>query len=1558
MAASGVLGRLKVILAADATQMQKGFDKAEGKTKAFGARIRRVSDEMNRVFVRGMVAGTAALTGFAAASVKVGSEFEHAMQFVGATANATGDEMVALEAEARNIGSTTLFSARQAAQGMTEFARAGMTTNEIISASRPAMLLAGATMTDMATATQGMSATLRQFGLDTSEASRVSDVLALATRKSLFNLSGLLTAMKYGGPQARAYGLSLEEAVAAMMEFRNIGLEAHQAGVYFRMMLAKTGKVTPEAESELRKYGLTTDSISLKTNNFAGVLKNLADADIPKAAGAMERIFGVRAGPVVQVLVENMKLGKDEFNAYTDALLGAGGTTEDMYNRLLDTVTAQFTIMKSAFEELMIVIFQTYGGALKSFFTELAETFQYTASYLSSQAAVGNGLSDVLKNMTNWLRENRVTFAVFIGNMISLAGTLAGWLVTLIRWSRVLMTILAAVWVASKVHAYVSAIMAVWTAVKALTVGVYGLRAGIIAVQAAAAFASGGIIPIVAAITSGIVALGLAFWGLGGSIGGSADHLERFLELHEKSKAAIEEGYNKSAVQSKNYAAALKHELDAAGLLDQTTEGHIRHLEQMTKGQMVTNVEGGKWVEVMQDGEKVMLSQAVIWDLYNKGTDKGIELHGLLKQKITDQNNSVIQLNQTNEVMKQKASEYLEIIRKTSASWTVGRDLREKFHQRFNVHLDEALGKTKANNKKIAEDEARLKNMVRNFQDERRRIQSADLKATLKAGEEEADQRAKNTAKFLKQQKEKKKALEALLAYEAKISKDIDNLLNNNLNAKKYALAEELKAYKKVADEHLKFFKKGSIRRQEWEYRFKKGHDDIIFRASLQSQQEFQNIKTRLHQSTLEDMAITSEEKLELAEKKERDSAKKLWNEEKSQFAENSLERQQANIDYLETLFAIKKYFLDQEQVRTKTRHVAFLAEMEKEEEDHQKSLMTKSERLQFESTKRAIKLNSKTTSDADNKLLKASLRRKKRSLAKEMFASLKNIETVGRKSVRLELLAEKKGMGIFKKFLKEKAALKAREFKLDEKRHEYENIKWSLSNRERLMAEAEMANEAASIQKEKMRKILKIFKDVAKAIVAITKGLIEIGKKGAETFKFFSDFNFDLRGIVGEFADAASEMASKGAQMDVKGEANKKVTELVDKSVGFMRMAVEAVPALLEELTNQLPRLFQAFVESVPQIINGFADNIGALVSVIVEAIPGMVTAILSALPNLVTVIAGAISTIISALPAIIDAIIAELPAILQAVINGLVGIIYTLADTLPIIIEQIVSLIPIVLDAVIAAIPVLIPAIIRLILRVFTSLVQAIPVIIESILDALPMLIEAIVGMIPVIIQEIVAMLPALISSIVSLLPMLFIAVIKAIPMIIASLVKSLFTELLPAIPKIVIMIVKSALMAIVEGMKKVGQAVGDLFRSKKGKKEAKGRRSQREADAEQGIRDEFANDTGLASFYSGVKYIPSNMRVNVHQGEAIIPADRNAANSRGGTQQAYAGGGGAGSMNQAAPIDIAIMAEGRLLDAVQITAMRRGNAPGISKQLTRASGVTVGLDRGRFNYWTKKS
>ena len=55
---------------------------------------------------------------------------------------------------------------------------------------------------------------------------------------------------------------------------------------------------------------------------------------------------------------------------------------------------------------------------------------------------------------------------------------------------------------------------------------------------------------------------------------------------------------------------------------------------------------------------------------------------------------------------------------------------------------------------------------------------------------------------------------------------------------------------------------------------------------------------------------------------------------------------------------------------------------------------------------------------------------------------------------------------------------------------------------------------------------------------------------------------------------------------------------------------------------------------------------------------------------------------------------------------------------------------------------------------------------------------------------------------------------------------------------------------------------------------------------------------------------------------------------------------------SMGGGSRIDIAVIAEGRVLDAVQMQALERGHAPKIAKRLRKASGVKVGFNRGRYN------
>ena len=955
----------------------------------------------------------------------------------------------------------------------------------------------------------------------------------------------------------------------------------------------------------------------------------------------------------------------------------------------------------------------------------------------------------------------------------------------------------------------------------------------------------------------------------------------------------------------------------------------------------------------------MVLSQALIFDLYNKGTDKGIELHGLLVDQLNKENDELEQLKRTTTDMAAKAAELNEIINQGGLSWSTIGKLRKIYFDKFGVELSEASSAIKANNMRIMKGAKHVNDQKRVYRDQERRGGREALERMLNnAKEQEAadEQVSKEHHKLIKK---RIKSLEKLYQYQENLRRDIENIETRGLTTKRNSLRDELDAHQKLVDKSTETYEEGNAERVRLEAEGAKTAADIKYKSLLESGNRILDFTEALTQEALDLESQTTDEQIKREEQKRIDSLDKISQEELKYLEGTVAEKSAIALMVIDAIEKLEEFHTRKALARRKELNREFAEEVAAETMSLKESELSASELLYRNYYKRLAYIQEHALSDSNKKAAAESYKLKKRALGKELFASIRNVKEVGARSLRLKAKAERSGFGVFKKFALQRSKMQERMFKLESKRQEYEKVKSSLSSEERFLAEREMADEAHAIKSAKMKFILKMVKAVGKAAIAAAKGVVDIGKKGGEAFKFLSDFQFDLRGIVGEFNEASKELSEKGAKFDVKAEAAKKVTELVGHATGFMKMAVDAVPALLSELTAQLPVLFETFAESVPEIINGFADNIGGLVQVIVDNIPTMLTAVLSALPNLATVLAGAIVEIIKAIPAIIDALVAELPAILDALIVGLVQIIYQLSEALPIIIAKIIDIIPILIEAIVAAIPILIPALIRLLMQVITSAIGAISTIMMMLVDALPVLVTALVEMLPEVLKELFAMLPALFGAIIDLIPMIVLGFFKAILGAVGALVTAFINEFLPQVPAIIGLIVESILLALLDGIMAIGEAIGDLFRTKKGKEKAKERRAEADAEKQDKLRSDYdINSIDLENYYSGIKYVPSNMRVNVHEGEAIIPANRNAANSRGGAQQPLAGSGGSGSMGQSAPIDIAIMAEGRLLDAVQITAMKRGNAPGISKQLTRASGVTVGLDRGRFNYWTKKS
>jgi phage host-nuclease inhibitor protein Gam len=112
------------------------------------------------------------------AAVKSTIEFEQAMKEVQAISRASAGQLESLTANANKLGASTEKTAVQIAGLQKELAKLGFTSTEIIASSQAIVDLSTATGENLAGSATVAAATLRAFGLEAVEMTRIVDVMA------------------------------------------------------------------------------------------------------------------------------------------------------------------------------------------------------------------------------------------------------------------------------------------------------------------------------------------------------------------------------------------------------------------------------------------------------------------------------------------------------------------------------------------------------------------------------------------------------------------------------------------------------------------------------------------------------------------------------------------------------------------------------------------------------------------------------------------------------------------------------------------------------------------------------------------------------------------------------------------------------------------------------------------------------------------------------------------------------------------------------------------------------------------------------------------------------------------------------------------------------------------------------------------------------------------------------------------------------------------------------------------------------------------------------------
>lgn len=380
---------------------------------------------LTKTLTAATTAAAAAVGAIAVAAVNVGKEFESAMSQVSATMllDTSTEEGAAayetLEAAARECGSTTAFSATEAAEALNYLALAGYDAEEAATALPTVLNLAGAGAMDLATASDMVTDAMSALQLEATEDNLNSFADQLAMTASQANTSveqlgeGILTV---GATAANLAGGTTELNTALGILADN-GIKGSEGGTHLRNVILSLQSPTDDAAAALDSLGVSVYDAEGNMNSLQDIFGDLSTAmegmTQAEKDDIISTIFNKTDLTSANALLANCTDRWDELSA---AIEDSAGACEDMYNIQLDNLEGDIDILKSGLSDLGISIYQDLNGPLRSM-TQLATDM---VSELSEAYSEG-GLEGMVGAVGGVLAEAVNTVAEYVPQIVSIA---------------------------------------------------------------------------------------------------------------------------------------------------------------------------------------------------------------------------------------------------------------------------------------------------------------------------------------------------------------------------------------------------------------------------------------------------------------------------------------------------------------------------------------------------------------------------------------------------------------------------------------------------------------------------------------------------------------------------------------------------------------------------------------------------------------------------------------------------------------------------------------------------------------------------------------------------------------------------------------------------------------------------------------------------------------------------------------------------------------------------------------------------------------------------------
>lgn len=272
--------------------------------------------------------GMAIAIGVIKTSVGSFAGYQDVLKQMQATMGGTTAQYKILEKTTKEVGQTTRFTAKQAAESALSLIRAGVAAKNVKAALVPLVNLATVSGESMGTLTDQVMRAKSGFGLAESDIEGLADVMFKAASTVSMSVGNIGAAYQKTAGVAKLAGLDFKETAKYIALMSSVAV-GEEAGTALRSTIQRLSRAPKEVQESLKQLGVTGGNVSEQLIEMRKSFSHLDD-NMKSSVGA--KLFGEHMAAMMAI----MNASDEEFKRVSDAIDDSNGALA-MAKKIMDS---------------------------------------------------------------------------------------------------------------------------------------------------------------------------------------------------------------------------------------------------------------------------------------------------------------------------------------------------------------------------------------------------------------------------------------------------------------------------------------------------------------------------------------------------------------------------------------------------------------------------------------------------------------------------------------------------------------------------------------------------------------------------------------------------------------------------------------------------------------------------------------------------------------------------------------------------------------------------------------------------------------------------------------------------------------------------------------------------------------------------------------------------------------------------------------------------------------------------------------------------------------------